>query len=758
MTKRMRKRLRAVLASVGFSAAMAGGAGAVDTSTWETRGPNGLTGTETEKVSVTAQGIAELAPQLESVIAPGESYVWSIAAAPNGDAYAGTGDGGLVLRLPRSGKADTLHDSVELEIMAVAVGPDGAVYAGGSPDGVILRIKDGKAETFFDSPESYIWALAFAPNGDLYAATGDRGRLYRIGKNGEGEVFYDSNEIHLLTLLAAGNGRFVVGTAGSGLVLEITGKDKARVLYDAAEEEIKALMRDPAGNLFFAAAGGGANGGGGGGMPSAEEPEEPGAGQSTEVIEVTPVRPSGRGGGQGAEREAARGPRAVVYRQSPAGATIRFWRAPEKMINALAWEDPGNLLVGTGDKGAIYRLDARGTATRIVETEESQVLALCRAGAGILIGTANPGKVYRFGPGVEPAGTLTSKPFDAGNVAAWGRLGFTGTTPPGTEIEIRTRTGNTEKPDETWSDWSNPIQEPSGTTIPSPTARFIQWQAKLAGRGNATPRLSSVTVAYRQENLPPRLQAVDVNEPGEPIVPGSADSGPDRVSVVLPNGLQAEFSRPAAGPRPVRPDQVPWLRDVKVANWLAEDPNGDKLAFDLYVRGEQENRWRPIAEEVPDQAHAFPTATFADGRYQLRVVATDRPSNPEQGALVDSLDSTLFLVDNTAPAITSLRVQRASENRLSVSASVADELSRVRSFEYSLDARIWSPVFPTDGIFDDQEEQFRFEIDLLAFRAEARERSARTGKAIDRAGGGETVFVRAADGAGNQGASRAVAP
>ena len=737
-------------------------AGAVDTSTWETRGANGLTTTETEKVSVTAQGIAELAPQLEAVSTPGESYVWSIAAAPNGDAYAGTGDGGLVLKLPRSGKADTLHDSVELEIMAVAVGPDGAVYAGGSPDGVILRIKDGKAETFFDSPESYVWALAFAPNGDLFAATGDRGRLYRVGKNGEGEVYYDSNEVHLLTLLPASNGRFLVGTAGSGLVLEISGKDKARVLYDAAEEEIKALVRDPAGNLYFAAAGSGGNGGGGGGggggVPAVDEDAEPEESQSTEVIEVTPVRPSGRGGGQGGERDAPRGPRAVVYRQSPAGATIRFWRAPDKMINALAWEDPGNLLVGTGDKGAIYRLDGRGTATRIVETEESQVLALSRAGSGILIGTANPGKVYRFGPGVEPSGTLTSKPFDAGNVAAWGRLGFAGMTPPGSEIELRTRTGNTEKPDETWSDWSDPISDPTGTTIGSPTARFIQWRATLTGRGNATPRLSSVTVAYRQENLPPRLQAVDVNEPGEPIVPGSADSGPDRVSVTLPNGLQAEFSRPAAGPRPVRPDQVPWLRDVKVANWLAEDPNGDKLAFDLFVRGEKENRWRPIAEEVPDQAHAFPTATFADGRYQLRVVATDRPSNPEAGALVDSLDSTLFLVDNTVPAITSLRVQRAAESRLSVAATVADELSRVRSFEYSLDARIWNPVFPTDGIFDDQEEQFRFEIDLLAAREEARERSARTGKAIDSAGGGETVFVRAADGAGNQGASRAVAP
>jgi hypothetical protein len=430
------------------------------------------------------------------------------------------------------------------------------------------------------------------------------------------------------------------------------------------------------------------------------------------------------------------------------------------MVNALEWDEDGTLLAGTGDDGALYRLDARGTATRLLETKESQVLALRRTAAGVLVGTANPGKVYRLGPGVEPEGTLTSKPFDAANVAAWGRIGFTGEVPPGSAIELRTRSGNTEKPDESWSEWSKPINNSNGSEITSPTARFIQWQAKLTGRGTASPHLTAVKVAYKQENLPPRLQLVDVDDTGDRLTPGGADRSPDRVTVTLSNGVQAEFSRMQAGPRPVRRDQVPWLRDVRVANWVAEDPNGDKLAFDLFVRSEKERRWRPLAEEVPDQTHAFPTASFADGRYQLRVVATDRPSNPDPGAMADSLDSTYFLVDNTAPEIAALRVERSGSDKLTVSATVTDELSSVRAFEYSLDARTWEPVFPEDGIFVSFEERFRFTIDLAAARAKARTEAARSRGPVTSPGlaGGEMVFVQAADAAGNEGTARAVAP
>ncbi len=721
---------------------------AVDTSLWEIKGAGGLSTTETERVAITADGAAILAPKRELAFTSSESYVWSLAAGKDGMVYAGTGDGGQIIKIPPKGEGSLLHDSVELEILSVAVGPDGAVYAGGSPDGVIIRIANGKAETFFDSPESYIWALAFDDNGDLYAATGDRGRLYKITRDGEGSIVYDSDEIHLLCLLRAPNHHWIVGTSGSGLVLEVTGKDEARVLYDTSEDEIKALTRDDAGNLLFAAvgkeSGDGSGGSGGGGRQDSDD--------GREGIEITPKEAGAESG-----HEPQRRGRAVIYRQSPGGATTRLWRAPENLILALEPDGAGGVLVGTGDKAAIYRLDARGTATRLVEIAESQVLALRRTPEGVLIGTANPGNVYRFGPAVEADGTVTSKPFDAGNVAAWGRLGWEGEHPPGTSIEIRTRTGNTEKPDATWNEWSTALTHPDGETITSPAARFIQWQASLTGSRNLSPRLTRVTVPYRQENLAPRIRGVDVGPPGDRFMPSTNDGNPDRVTVTLPSGIQAEFSRPGMPPPPLRRDQVPWLRDLKVATWTADDPNGDRLEFDLLVRNEAQGSWSPLAEEVPQQTHAFPTAGLPDGQYRLRVVASDRPSNPEFGALADSLDSTPFLVDNTPPRVTSLRVQRAGQGRLLVQVAVVDDLSPIRILEYSLDARTWEPVFPEDGLFDALEERFRFEIDLSRSREQAlRGSRSLTGKEV--IGEKPTVFIRTADSTGNEAAARAVAP
>jgi len=739
--------------ALGVVAFAAVPARAVDTANWEVSGPIDLLQTETEKVSITSRGVAMLAPRLDLALEPGESYIWSLAAAKDGSIYGGTGDGGLVVQVPRSGQGTTLHDSIELEILSVTVGTDGAVYAGGSPDGVILRIAGGKAETFCDLPEGYVWALATDSKGDLYAATGDAGRLYRVDKRGEATVVYDSDEVHLLCLLPGLAGSWLVGTSGSGFVLEITAQGAARVLYDAREEEIKALAWDAAGNLLIAATG----------TASAREEAELPMGE--DVIEVRPTRQSGarqggdgeRSGGRG-EREVPPPGRGVVYRRSPAGATVELWRASENMVLCLIPEQDGGFLAGTGDPGAIYAVDARGKGTRLLETEESQVLSLCRSDHGVFIGTANPARIYRLGPAVENTGTITAEPFDAGNVAAWGRLRFEGERPPGTAIEMRTRSGNTGKPDDTWSEWSAALTNAEGALITSPPARFVQWQATLKGAAAKSPQLVRVIVPYRQENLAPRIQIVEVSEPTDRLMADPADGAPDRVTVNMPNGVQAEFSRPRQPQKPLRRDQVPWLRDVKVVNWVADDPNGDRLEFDLFLRGEGENRWRPLAERVPDQAHAFGTAGLPDGEYRLKVIASDRRSNPDASALDDSLDSSSFLVDNTPPKVSTLRVERAAPERLLVNAMVQDELSPLRALEYSLDARIWEAVFPIDGIFDSRAESFSFEIDLAATAARSRAAGLTSPVEPGRNGAGETVLVRAADAAGNEGAARAVAP
>ena len=51
-------------------------------------------------------------------------------------------------------------------------------------------------------------------------------------------------------------------------------------------------------------------------------------------------------------------------------------------------------------------------------------------------------------------------------------------------VTLFTRSGNTEKPDDTWTDWAGPYDRSEGQAIQSPAARFVQWKAVL-GRSAA---------------------------------------------------------------------------------------------------------------------------------------------------------------------------------------------------------------------------------------------------------------------------------
>src|ERR1700750_56493 len=124
-----------------------------------------------------------------------------------------------------------------------------------------------------------------------------------------------------------------------------------------------------------------------------------------------------------------------------------------------------------------------------------QVTSLHRDAKGrIYYATANPGKLYRLSADRAAKGTYESDTRDAGMVASWGAISWHGTTPPGSRIEISTRSGNTDAPNDTWSPWSPPYATAEGSSITSPKARFLQWRAVLTG--SATPVLTSVTAAY----------------------------------------------------------------------------------------------------------------------------------------------------------------------------------------------------------------------------------------------------------------------
>ena len=87
----------------------------------------------------------------------------------------------------------------------------------------------------------------------------------------------------------------------------------------------------------------------------------------------------------------------------------------------------GKILLGTGNKGAIIELEGNNVYSSIAKTASAQVTSLIAGRDGaMLVGTANPGKIFTLGPGYESQGSFESDPFDAKIFSHWGRLTWWG--------------------------------------------------------------------------------------------------------------------------------------------------------------------------------------------------------------------------------------------------------------------------------------------------------------------------------------------
>ena len=65
-------------------------------------------------------------------------------------------------------------------------------------------------------------------------------------------------------------------------------------------------------------------------------------------------------------------------------------------------------------------------------------------------------------------------------------------------------------------------------------------------------------------------------------------------------------------------------------SWQADDPDGDRLIYSLYFRGEDEREWKLLRANMTENTYLLDADVFADGRYYFRVIASDRPSNPDR--------------------------------------------------------------------------------------------------------------------------------
>ncbi|MCY4543611.1 MAG: hypothetical protein OXD39_00110, partial [Gemmatimonadetes bacterium] len=498
---------------------------------WKQAGHGDFLTGETRGVSITGKGRLTLSPVLDPVFESDEPLIWSIATDSSGNIYAGTGNDGRLYRVDSTGRSEVFFDAEELEIRSVAIDGDDRIYAATFPDGRIYRIDpDGTHTVFFDPARNggaddgdggaddgdggaddgdggaddgtgYIWSLALDGAGGLYAGTGDQGRIYRIDEHGDARLLAELEEAHVMALAVDGSGRLIAGTEPGGRVYRLAwttpdGPLSLSVLHDSPYGEINALQVDAEGAVFACAMSGPRRGGRGGGAvspPSRSAPDEPGGESARNTVEVT-------ASADGADRPTVRSFAAggsVVLRIDPDGRVEEWWRSQADVCLSLAVRGEKELLIGTGQRGRLYSVRERGRGTLLNELRDSQITALMPVATdGVFVATSNRGNLYHLLSRPVREGKYESDVRDTRGIARWGRIRWENEQPAGTTVRLYARSGNTDAPDQTWSEWTGPYTDPEGEALACPPARYLQWKAVLSTRNEQTPSVSSVSASY----------------------------------------------------------------------------------------------------------------------------------------------------------------------------------------------------------------------------------------------------------------------
>ena len=661
-----------------------------------------------KNLSLRSDGLVTLAPEFQEIYDTSSAYLWALARDSKGNLYAGGGPGAKLYRLSASGEKKMLVDLDGLQIPAIAIDAKDRVYVATAPDGKVYRVSpDGKSEVFYDPKTKYIWALAFNAAGDLFVATGDPGAVHRVRPDGHGSVLYQSDETHVRSMTLDSSGNIILGTDPGGLVVRVSPSGDAFVLYQLSKKEVSAVAVAKDGAIYAA-------GVGSKGSPSSAPPPAP-----PPVSTSTPANP----GAQAQAHPAAPPPASLapsssgvsltgsdVYRIDPAGNPQRVWSHAQDIVYAIAFDAQGRVLLGSGNKGYIYRIDSGVLHTTLLDAPSTQITALQPGPDGVVYAaTANVGKIYRIGPRVASEGSLESDVFDAGFHSRWGRLSFEANLNGGS-ISIVARSGNLGQPQKNWSPWSSAVNSTTGGPIGAPAARFVQWKATLKAAADKSPELESVDVAYLPRNVAPRVEIIESTPPNYkfPAPVGLSPSAtlslpPIGKSAPSPSSLSLESGTPS----------MLYAKGFIGARWAAADDNGDPLAFTVEIRGEHETEWKPLKDKLHERYWSWDSTPYPDGEYRLRVTASDLPGNTPADALSCSMVSDPFLIDNTPPHISGLTAS-ASAGKLHATWTAADALSNIKKAEYSLDGGDWTLAAPVTGLSDSHELSYDLTLDHIA--------------------------------------------
>jgi hypothetical protein len=362
---------------------------------------------------------------------------------------------------------------------------------------------------------------------------------------------------------------------------------------------------------------------------------------------------------------------------------------------------PGGVLIGTSDKGRIYSVSDDGRDTLLLQSTEGQISAMVARGSDVYAASSNQGKLFRFGQSVVSEGSYESAVRDAKLVSAWGKIWWRGAG----AVELQTRSGNSDRPDTTWSDWSVAYNDANGSQVSSPKARFIQWRAMLRAGGRGEPRLEDVSLAYLPRNVAPEVLVITALPAGVALQ--------QQIQIQIDPNIESSGLDPSLfGVVAQAPPRRLYQRGARALQWQAEDRNGDTLEYSVYYRSLGESTFRLLKDHIRETFYTVDGASLADGRYVFRVVASDALDNPTSLALSGDRISEPIDIDNTPPTVRAVGQPQMNGDRVRVTFEVDDATGRIKRADVSVDGTTWKEVFPDDGIADGSKESYSLNLPI----------------------------------------------
>ncbi|KIG17020.1 hypothetical protein DB30_03617 [Enhygromyxa salina] len=588
-------------------------------------------------------------------------------------AWVGTADKATIQQVDLRGGAPAVKQLVELEgvvVSAIARLPSQDLVVAVLPGSKLLRVdKNGKVSDFAELKDvEQIWAIV-PHKGKLLVATGPKGELWSVGTDGKDpKVVLDVPEKDILSVLAVGD-EVLVGTSPKSRLYKLDSALEGVLLHEFKGDEIRALALS--GSMVIAA------------VNKFEDRSV-----SSRVALTKQLNRSSLTGEKPEDNNTARaranadaelwavdlavspGSKRDVLRAQDAAWDKWFTKKSQYFIDLIALDDSGTVLAASSEGGRIYRARGPRDVAIVADLEERQTTSMCMTDTGDVLATASDGAaVYLLSP--KAANTKTkprwvSDVLDASHPARYGSFALEGKG----KLELRVRSGPTDEVDDRWSAWksvklNSENNELRGSTD-LPQRRYLQVEVVLA---DDSAELTSVTAFYAPENLAPLLEEIDVKTPS---VISSSDEEPDATITI---------------------------------EWDAEPRDEDDLMYEVAIRrsGSGDAGWVKLNKDEPitKKEIKLDLETLADGIYEVRVIASDEPSNGAGAAARDQLISEPFVIDRTRPTLDNVS---ASGGR--VTGVAKDRGSYVRDVAFSIDGGAFRSATASDGLYDSSTEKF----------------------------------------------------